>query len=256
MPVDQEYYRDDSWWWSKLEDYRKCLHFGKLRHIEKTVGTSLSLDTEFGSAMHLAINDVLSGGEGQRIFDIAFGLCKNSDLQRFKYGWEALNDMAPVFLRKFKKLHAKKFKPVSMEDRMSAEFEGEILEGTPDFLGYYDDVASGVDFKTSGSKYLPQAIQSHGQIPFYAYLSSKRLDFLPKQRILYVLVKDFHDPSIQVLKSPLTSTELYSTMLNTKAEIQHFKNRTEYPKNPSACVRGPIVCPAFDICWPKGEEKK
>jgi hypothetical protein len=237
-----------AWWPSKLEAFRKCFYYGKLKHIDQVLSEEAGLDTEFGQAMHLGINDILLGGNGQDIFDMYFASAKGKPLKRYKYGWEALNEMAPVFFRKFVKLHAKKFRPFLMEDRLFGTLDDELLEGTPDFLGHYEEIPSIVDFKTSAQKYLKEALEAHHQPPFYAYLSQQQYDFTPEQKVLYVFVKDRNDPSIQVLKDTLTSTKVSSTMVNVKAEIRLYKDRSEYPKNYSACVKGPIVCSAFHLC--------
>jgi hypothetical protein len=253
--MSETQYRPDAWWPSKLNDYRQCLRYGKLKHVDRLPMESGGLDAEFGTAVHLAINDVLLGGNGQDIFDMYFSpLQGRADLKRFKYGWEALNEMAPVFLRKFKRGHASKFKPFLMEERIFGKIGDEAAEGTPDFLGDYDGVPSGVDFKTSSSKYEKGAIESHSQIEFYAHLAQQQLDFFPTQKVLYVFVKGT-DPSIQVLKTELTKAKLYDTVLNIKAEIALYKNGAGFPKNLSACVRGPIVCPGFKYCFPDGVTK-
>lgn len=242
--------RDNAWWFSKLQDYRTCAAYYKAKHIDKTVPSEGSLDTEFGTAIHLGVNDILQGGDGEEMF-MTFWESVDPDMKRFSYSKEELTKMAPVMLARFKRLHAPNLRPVMMEERMFGELQGELIEGTPDFLGYYRDVASIVDFKTSGSRYDKRKIVCEEQLSFYAYLSSLKLDFVPLQRVYVVFIKSRSEPSIQVLKAELTKVDINSTMMNVSSTIKRVQSETDFPRNPASCVRGPIICPAFESCWGK-----
>ena len=244
-------YRPGSWWPSRLNDYRHCLQFGKLKHEDKVIPQSENIDTAFGTGVHLGLNEILIGGDGEELFKLFWDTCKHLP-REFKFGWEALGEMGPVFLARFKRLHAKHFRPVHMEERLFGSLGPYAVEGTPDYLGYFKDEPAVVDFKTSSRPYAKEIIHSHDQTVFYAHLAKQQINFHPKRKVLYVFVKDATAPRIQVLEKCLTETEICETLENVKAEIADYSTRKTHPKNYTSCVSGPLVCPGFKICFPDG----
>lgn len=244
-----EAYNSKAYWFSKINDSRTCLAYYKAKHIDGVVQESKSLDSEFGTALHLGINEILQGGDGEEIFKLYWDSVEGQDLKRFKFDWRCLKFNGEVFLSRFKRLHAKHFVPHKMEERIFTKYGPHLVEGTPDYLGDYKGIPSIVDFKTASSKYDASKIECEEQLSLYADMAVKELGYEPKQRVYMVFVKDFKEPSIQILKSELTSVVRSSTIDNVVSTIEDLNGRKEFPKNPLSCVRGTRVCPNFERCW-------
>lgn len=244
-------YQDGNYWYSKLSDSRQCLHKYERKHIlkEKEPG-ELSSDLEFGTAMHLSINDILLGGDGLAIFSLYWESLQGKELAYGRLDWKQLRSCGEVLLSRFKRLHAKHFKPYQMEERLFATLGPHKFEGTPDFLGSYKDVPSVVDFKTAGYRYDKKKLLCDEQMPLYALLAEKH-GYQAKQIVYVVLIKHPDAPSIQVIKRDLTSTVLSSTLQNVVATCDDLEGRKSFPRNTSSCIRGTIVCPFFEKCWGK-----
>lgn len=249
-----EAYRDGGFWFSKLSTGAECLRKYKLQHIDKIQAGEKGIDAECGTAMHLALNDILEGGDGEAIFLTYWNAVKGQEMQKFSYDWEALKMCAEKWLAKFKRLHAKHFEPVKMEERLFSTIGGHSFEGTADFIGMYKGVPSIVDFKTSGSRYDKRKIIADEQMPGYAKLAQDCLGFEAKQVVYYVFVKDRNDPSIQVVTKELTQEVLSSTIMNMREVMDDLASRKTFPRNTRSCVRGPIICPYFEHCFGKKEE--
>src|SRR6185503_13090305 len=117
---DGEHYQDGSFWFSKISDYRTCPRLYKFKHIDKVpVPVTPSGDLEFGSAMHLSLNDILSGGAGLPLFSTYWDSLKDKAIDYGRLDWAQLKDIAERLLVRFERLHAKHFEPVSMEERIS-----------------------------------------------------------------------------------------------------------------------------------------
>lgn len=243
--------QDNFLWYSKLNTYRTCPRLFHMQYVEKSLPMDNSLDTEFGTAMHLGINDMLEGGDGITVFRVYWeGVDEN--LKKFRFDKKCLAYNGEVLLERFERLHLKNFKPHQMEERLYDE--ANKLEGTPDFLGAYRGIPSVVDFKTSSSRYDKRKIIAEEQLSFYAHLAA--LTGYPVQQKVYVVfIKDFKNPSIQILKQDLTPEAIHETISNIKDEQTKINESPKMTKNPLSCVRGPIVCPAFERCWGKVKEK-
>lgn len=245
---EQEAYSPKAFWFSKINDYRTCPAYYKAKHVDGISFEEKSLDSEFGTALHLGLNDILNGGTGTEIFDMYWNSV-DPGLRKFKFDHKCLAYNGGVFLERFKRLHAKHFKPFKMEERIFTQFGEHEVEGTPDYLGDYKDIPSVVDFKTSSSKYEAGKILCEEQLSSYSAMALQKLGYEAKQRVYMVFVKDFKEPSIQVLKSELTSAVRSSTIGNVVATIDEIKSRKEFTKNTLSCVRGSLVCPNFQRCW-------
>jgi len=250
---DKTPYNPEAFWFSKLNDYRTCPKLYEAKHIHGIVPEEKGLDSEFGSALHYGIAECLSGRDGVEGFQMYWSTV-DKRLRKFKFGPDALEKMGPIFIERFARLHAKHFKPFRIEERIYTKFDQHLVEGTPDFLGEYKGVPSIVDFKTSSAKYAKEKIECEEQLSAYGEMSARELGYTPEQRVYVVFVKDFNDPSIQILKSELTYVVRSSTLENMKATIEEIKARKQYPMNTLSCVRGSIVCPNFANCWRSNEQ--
>lgn len=247
--MSDEAYNPKAFWYSKINDYRTCPTLYKVKHIDGVKLDSRSLDMEFGTAIHLAVNDILLGNEGVELFDLYWDSIKNEDLPKSRFDWKCLQYNAHKLLPRFARLHAKHFLPHAMEERIFTEFKGHLVEGTPDFLGDYKNIPSIVDFKTAGARYDEKKIIAEDQLSSYAAMAIKKLGYTPKQRVYVVFIKHYTDPSIQILKSPLTDDAILCITNNMTDTIEEIKSRTVFTRNVSNCVRGNMICPNFAGCW-------
>lgn len=242
--------RRDGYYYSMLRDYLSCpeLYVGK--HIEKSVKTEPSLDMEFGTALHMGLEYALKGEDGKVFFDSYWETIKDLPLKRFKFDWKCLEYNGHIFLDRFARLHASKFKPVYQEERIYTDLGGKKVEGTPDMLGEYEGVPSIIDFKTTATKYEKEKIICEEQLSFYSALAMKALNYVPRQKVYVVFNKDFKAPSISILKTELTEENISSTVSNMMSVIEQIESKRFY-RNTNNCVRGKIVCESFERCWSK-----
>lgn len=252
---DKKPYQDSAFWFSKLSDAQTCLRKYKLKHIDKVPsGEAKNADLEFGTAMHLAINDVLLGNDGLEIFNIYWDSIGGEEgVQYGRHDHATLKEIAETLLVRFKRLHFKHFEPYQMEERLYAKIGAHAIEGTPDYLGLYKGKRSVVDFKTAGYRYDKRKIACDAQMPGYAALAKEALGYDVEQLVYIVFVKDRTAPSIQVIEKELTSIKSSDMILNMIETCDDLATRKNFPMNTSACIRGPIVCPYFDKCHGEAE---
>lgn len=249
-------YGDDSFWFSKLSAHRTCPRLYQLQHIDKIKVESRSLDTEFGTALHLALEALLRGEDGVMVFNTYWEYV-DPNLLRFKYDKKSLGNMGPIFIERFARLHLKHLKVFNSEERLFITEEGHKLEGTPDLIGWYKGTPSVMDFKTSSSKYMKEKIISDDQMPSYAHYAAVEKGFNVEQAVYFVFVKDFKTPSIQILTHQLTTVDIQASISNMVAEIEEIKAKKVFTQNRSSCVRGPIKCSMWDQCHGrKSDENK
>lgn len=243
-----------SYWHSKLQDFRLCPTYYKNKHVNGDTTVVKSMDLEYGSAIHLALNDILIGGNGLDIFEI-YWASVSSDLPKSRLGKEELHEVGLEHLRKFKKMHQHHFKPVFMEERLFMKLPAYELEGTPDFVGQYKDILSIVDFKTAGYRYDKNKIICEEQLSLYSSLVIHNLKITPIQKVYVVFIKDPKAPSIQIIKKELTSNDIASTLENINRVIHNINqcDKTGYYKDTSNCIRGKLVCPYLNKCFGKIE---
>lgn len=246
--MSEQHYQDGSFWHSKISDFRTCPKLYKLKHIDKIPQVSLpGGDLEFGTAMHLALNDLLTGGAGLPIFNLYWDSLKGKPVEYGRLSQEQLKDIGEVLLARFQRLHLKHFRPVSMEERISGVLGSKKVEGTPDFIGWYKDIPSIVDFKTSGSKYDRKKIECDEQMPLYAELAKRVLGFEAKQLVYLVFIKG--EVSIQTLSRDLTKGEQALVVQNVIETCDDISERKTWPKNPQGCLKGSYACAYWKTCW-------
>src|SRR5690606_27931423 len=150
------------------------------------------------------------GEDGEETFSLYWNSYQDADLRYTRFKFDDLNDIGLKLIARFARLHAKHFTPFKMEERLFGKIGEFDIEGTPDFLGDFKGVPSIVDFKTSSKKYHKSRIISDEQMMLYAALSNQCLQYLPKQRIYYVFVKDT-TPSIQTLVEDISLDQIQET---------------------------------------------
>ncbi len=248
-------YQPGAFWFSKISDSRKCMRYYKLKHLDGIKVPQLpAADLEFGTAMHLAINECLENKDGYAAFMAYWGPLEHTPMQPSRYSWGELAKMADVFVGRFERLHKKHFEPFKMEERIHAELGGHAFEGTPDFLGGYKGIPSIVDFKTAAYRYDKNKLICDEQMPGYAALAEKALGYKVEQRAYIVFIKSATDPSIQTLISPLTYTQTKYSIDNVLETCDDLVERKRFPRNTSACLNGTNKCPYWSVCFNKESE--
>lgn len=239
--------------YSQLSTAYKCNMLFKHLYVDrlKPPGNE-SGDMKFGTGIHLAINTVLAkDGDPQANFDMFWDLQKTgNDFGRFK--WEELRDMAHVFISRFERLHAKKFEPFQMEERLHGRLGDIEISGTPDFIGKYNGIPSIVDFKTAGSRYNPEKATIAEQLFLYAHLARETVGFIAKQVVFIVFVKG-PNPSIQSITAPISQVMLNTVVDNIKLQCEELEVKIEsgkFTKNLNGCGMGGMPCQFKERCFP------
>lgn len=253
---------DTSWSYSKYSSALSCLRKYKHVYIDKLQGDE-SGDLEFGTAIHSAINATLEGEDGELTFSTHWESLKGKEMAygRFKHGelWEIGLDL----VRKFSKMHAPKFTPFKMEQRLYGAYKGIKLEGTGDFYGDYERVPSLFDWKTAGYPYKQEKGLTALQLYLYAYLGIKELGYTPKQLAYLPLVKSGKDARGKLTGSiqkpiiiPFDERVMYEMLDEMLAYLEKLEHNGTYPRQPNSCIMGNIVCPFINKCWGQKEESK
>lgn len=235
--------------YSTLGDYNKCPKYYELKHlVGMDDGGDKSGDMFFGSALHLAIQDLFEGGDGQTVFDVWWETASKKELEYSRYKHDELAEFGKEFIELFKPKMAL-FKPAHLERKMQMPLTPEYgFSGTVDFLGEFKGVPSVVDWKTSAMPYTGYKIRCNEQMYGYASLAAHEMGYQAQQAVYVVFIKDHKNPRIQVKIVPLTQEKVTKKLDNIKAICHDIHNRTTYHKNSSQCVIGSRVCRFFNTC--------
>lgn len=172
-----------SWSYSSYSSAMKCLRYYKYCYVDKLVPEGPeSGDLVFGSALHSALNTMLTGGDFQTVFQAHWDIYKDRGLEfsRPTYyakglppvpAWEHLGNIGAGFLRKFKESYGDRMSLKFAEQRLYAEYKGVKFEGTPDFYGTFDGVTTLGDFKTASQNYSSDKADMAKQLYLYAFLT-------------------------------------------------------------------------------------
>ena len=248
-------YAPENFWVSKIGDYQRCSRLYKLKHLdgEKEPGLP-SGDLIFGTAMHSAANAVLSGEDGVLTFETYWNSLNENEHEWGRSNYADLASIGVTLIGRFARLHAKKFKPFQMEQRLYAELiPGLNVEGTPDYLGDYEGVPSVVDFKTAAYRYDKKKIVCGIQLPFYAKLAKLATGYEAKQAVYVVFIKSKTEASIQTVVTQLTESKLNSTVENVVMTCLEARDRKSFPMNNSSCLMGQYACSFFNRCHGSSE---
>ena len=245
-------YNMTSWSYSHYSLALQCLRKYKLVCVDKLEPEGLeSSDLGFGTALHAGINDVLAGVDAISTFTLHWQALEGT-MSYTRYNHEALGSMGVEFLRKFEKLHAKKYIVQKAEQRIYSSYKGVKIEGTPDFIGLYEGRPSLRDYKTSSTNYAKEKIPSSLQLNLYAYLAQKELGFTPETLGYDVFNKGLG--SIQHLTRDF-SEKIMLTHLHAMLDyIEMMDKQKTYPKNVNNCMAYNKPCDFFNICFPKEEK--
>lgn len=247
-----------SWSFSAYSFAVTCLRKYKLCFIDKipTPGGE-SGDLLFGSAIHSAINAVLTGQDGAAIFSIYWESCRGQDVGYGRYDWSYLKELGEKFVSRFEKLHAKKYEMEKGEVRLYGEYRGVKLEGTMDFYGKYEGKTSLRDFKTSGYNYDKAKKLIALQLNLYTYLGIVN-GLTPPDTLGYTVFNKGMG-SIQDLTWKFDEKAMFSHLDDLVSYCQTLEKVDAHPRNPNACIMGASRCGYFDLCWgvlPAKEKEK
>lgn len=231
--------------YSGIDTALRCLRRYKIEYIDQLQQEGETpIELAFGSGLHAALQASLEGADGQLTFNTYWDTYESSDRTYADLGKLGLD-----FIRKFDRLHKKKFDPRFLEHTLRVEMKGLQWEGTPDFLGYYNGEPAVVDWKTSGYHYLPQKILSNPQMPLYAAMAKKAGIFEAKKIVYYVFVKGAE--CIQVQETELTKELLDRALETCESVARDIETRPlhDFGRNPGSCQMGKKICPWFNNCF-------
>ena len=236
---------------SMLNAVQSCERKFKYCFVDKLQPEMPSGAMEFGTALHTAISSVLDGeGDPLEIFQMHWDSVKDTEMQYYRNDWEAYNRLGPVYLERFKKLHAKNYELMYAEERISATFNDTVFEGTPDFVGKYKGLVSLLDFKTASKPYEKLKLITSTQLHLYAWLAMEKYGIQIEQ-IGYVVFVSHPEPRIQVLTEKLDYKKMEDILLASSKwarRINSIHNGAEAVMNVSACG-APYECSFIKQCW-------
>ncbi len=222
---------------------------------EKPVGPE-SGAMHFGTAVHAGLQAILEGEDGIPVFNTYWEMMAEKDLQFGQINRDAYAELGPTFLERFKRLHAKRFKLVHpLEQRLHGKLGLWDAEGTPDFVGEFDDMPVILDFKTSRSPYDAFKIRHNPQMWLYALLAKQALKYEAKE-LVYMVFACKPEPRIQVIKVPYTDAlaESHWHALESAAtgvEVKKDVDVPHYRRNWNSCMGYGAPCKFFNECWGK-----
>ena len=241
---------DFSWSFSAYSSAVRCLRLFKYAYIDKIRAEVPEQDSlVFGSAIHSAINAVLTGQDGAAVFEMYWMSYKDKDVTYGRHGWSDLAKMGAEFIRKFQKMHAPKYQLTFAEQRLYGEYKGVKFDGQPDFFGYYDGKRSNRDFKTAGYNYKPEKADTALQLYLYSYLGLVNGHGLPETLGYTVFSKG--TGSIQDLTWDFSEQKMYQALDSLVDYCNVIGTQTTYPQNFNACLDFNKKCDHFAICHPK-----
>lgn len=245
--------------YSSIQDWYKCQSYYKYKHIDGlSDGGEKSGDMAFGSALHLAIQDLFEGGNGLDVFNMWWGLEESKGLEytRLKHG--DLAKMGADLISIFRDEQMRFFVPKALEQKMTTKLGNHLFSGTVDFIGTYKGIPSVVDWKTSAMPYSQHKIEVNEQMYGYAFMAERELGFKAEQVVYGVAVKDPKNPRWQMKVAKLAPEVLDSKLDNVQQVCNTIASTEIYTKNPTQCATGSgysvRVCPFYSLCHKKGQD--
>lgn len=230
--------------YSAIDTAYQCLEKYRLRHIEQIPMEVESGDMHFGTAMHLAMSAYFEGLDPESVFLRYWDSIVNKELRYTVFDWAKLRDKGLVFISRWVRLHAKKYEPFKVEERMKIKLNGFNVEGTADFIGLYEGIPSIVDFKAYLKILDKTKIITNEQMYLYAHMSKEFFGYEIKQ-IAYVGFVKLEDRIQTNLKIELTPAKTKSMLDNVTLMMRDLSTRKEFPKNRNSCQ----YCEYFNRCY-------
>lgn len=241
--------------YSTISDAYKCYKYYELKHVLGLKDNSdKNADLKFGTALHLAIQDMFEGGNGIDVFNIFWNAEEKNSLVYGRLPHGVLNDIGNTLLERFERLHLKHFNMAHIEKKMEVALGDYKLTGTVDFIGEYKGVPSVVDWKTGGYPYEKEKLIINEQMYGYNAMARASLGYQAKQHVYVVFVKNPKEPRIQVLTKEVTDDKMNNMLDNVHTMCNEITNRTVFPKNRNNCMMGKYKCSFFNTCYGEDNE--
>jgi hypothetical protein len=250
--------------YSTVSDFYKCGAYYKWKHVDGLDdGLGKSMDLCFGTAIHLAIQDLFEGGDGLDIFNVFWVMQRDKGLESSRLDWTALHVLGHQLIEIFRDEHMHKFQPSSdefgngellIEQKMLGTIGAHKFSGTADFIGTFrqtktsDPVLALVDWKTSALPYDSYKLQCNEQIYGYVELAKQDLGIDLSHGVYGVAVKDPKNPRWQFKVAAITPAKKAAMLANIARACDQIEEATagnSFLRNPFACVKGKYVCPFF-----------
>lgn len=257
--------------YSTVSDFYKCAQFYRFKHIDGLDdGLGKSMDIVFGTAIHMAIEDLFSSGDGLDIFSTFWVMQKDKGLEQSRCGWHELHVMGVKLIEIFRDEHMHKFsvhKDLSgpaLEWKMHGYIGKHLFSGTADFIGTFQQTKNAepilalVDWKTSAMPYDNYKLQCNEQIYGYVELAKQHRSITLTHGVYGVAVKDPKNPRWQFKVAEITPDKHASMIKNIEKACDQIEEATKaesFLRNPGACVKGRFVCPFFSKCFSSGGAK-
>lgn len=244
--------------YSQLSLAQTCMRkFWHQQVVKTPLGDSQpSGDMAFGSALHTALQSQIEGETLESsigLFDAFWDAVKDKKYAFGRHKWDYLQDMGPMFLRKFHKSHLEHIKAYSVEVRLYGQLYGYDVEGTPDVLGTYKGIPSVIDFKTSSRNYEPEAGIIGEQMMLYAHLAKEALNYDVHQLVYIVFNKATESIQTPIVTN-ITPDLLQDRLQNIYAQILKVSEEPKleaFPQSTGECYKWGRRCEYFQQCFGK-----
>jgi hypothetical protein len=235
--------------YSTISDFHKCQKYYELSHIlGLSNGMDKLADLTYGTAIHLAVQDLFEGGNGHDVFEVSWDVAKGQGLEYGRLKHEDLAVLGKVHIEIFAAEHLKKFTALHLEKKLTAALGPHTLSGTVDFVGTYKGRLSIVDWKTAGFPYDAYKIRHNQQMFGYTYLAQQNLRLFPEQMVYGVAVKDMKNPRWQFKTQDIVQSKVDSVLDEIKTVCDDISTRTKFHKNVTQCMGYKKPCVFFEIC--------
>lgn len=219
-----------------------------------------SINLAFGTAIHAAIEAHFSDLDAVEVFKLSWAKIdpKEHDDTYSRQGHVELALTGEEILRKWVKLHAKKYEPLHLEKELlfkiyknkdPKELSFFEMKGTVDFIGKYNGKLSIVDWKTSATDFDKNKPLYDLQLWLYAHAVEQILNLKVEQIVYSPFVK--YGAKVQTPVCYSVTEEKMQEMLKIACikmqEIVSWISRDSWPRNTSNCSR----CPFFKRCYEK-----
>lgn len=239
--------RDLTFRYSMINTAHFCLKKADLQYIQG-IKTDLpdNPNLAFGSAIHASIEAHFSNGDAAKTFRMFWSSldARTFDWTQSRFGYDELGVIGDTLIRKWLKSHAEHYKALHVEHQMQFEVNGFKVSGKPDFIGYYKDKLSLVDWKTSAYNYDKRKALVDGQTWIYVEGAKQTLGLDIEQVVYSPFVKN--GASVQnPIVVPVTQEKLKSMLDNATLVMRDLSTREEFPRNEQNCLR----CEYFGVCY-------
>jgi len=203
---------------------------------------------EFGSAMHLGLNVVLTDRDldaAQDAFSAYWASSKGKlNFKGERHGYTDLEQTGFRFLENFNKRLGKDMSLIVAEKRMYSKLGDLPIEGTPDALVEWNGRNVLLDFKTSAYNYDPCKTDLSLQLNLYAWLLEQNGHGVDE--LCYLVF----NKGVGSIQTPyIVPYDSAKALAQIEEAVGYWKrNIGNYEKNTGSCVMGKYLCPYIEKC--------